>query len=97
MRSPSETYSVLHIPQPVPSISYPPFLNSNFSFPTLQPFPAIFLYVHPISPSTPLTFLPLVRFLYSIHLLGIVNFPHFLNELVIHYFEQPNSVFQNIS
>src|SRR6266540_2804249 len=97
MRSPPETYSVLHIPQPVPSIPYPPFLNSNFSFPTLQPFPAISLYVHPISPSTPLTLLPLVRFLYFVHLLGIVNFPYFLNKLVIHHFEQPNFVLRNIS
>src|SRR6266545_8252320 len=96
MRSPSETYSVLHIPQPVPSISYPPFLNSNFSFPTLQPYPAVFLHVHPISPSIPLILLPLVRFLCFVHLLEISNSLHFLNRLVIHHFEQIIFVLQNI-
>src|SRR6266540_70474 len=83
MRSPPETYFDLHNPQQVPSIPYPPFLNSNFSFPTLQPFLAVFLHVHSISSLTSLTLLPLVRFLCFDHLLGISNFLHFLNSVGI--------------
>src|SRR6266498_1258535 len=95
MRSLPETYFDLDNLQQVPSISYPPFLNSNFSFPTLQLFPAVFLHVHPISSSTPLILLPLVRFLCFVHLLGISNSFHFLNRFVIHHSEQIIFVLQN--
>src|SRR6266498_3704816 len=97
MRSPPEPCFDPDNPQQVSLIPYPPALNNSFSFPTPPLSPVIYLYVHPISPSTSLTLLPLVRFLYFVHLLRIVNFPHFLNELVIHHFEQPNFVFRNIS
>src|SRR6266540_2181212 len=97
MRSPPEPYFDLDNPLQVPSIPYPPALNNSFFFPTPPQSPVIFLYVLPTSLLILLVLLLLARVLYSVHLLEIVNFPHFLNELVIHHFEQPNFVFRNIS
>src|SRR6266540_894897 len=97
MRSPPKPYFDPDNLQQVPSIPYPPALNNSFFFSTPPQSPVIFLYILPTSPSISLILLLLVRVLYSVHLLGIVNFPHFLNELVIHYFKQPNFVFRNIS
>src|SRR6266542_6454581 len=97
MRSPPESYFDSNNPQQVPSIPYPPVLNNSSSFPTFPQSSIIFLYVFLTSLLILLVLLLLVRVLYSVHLLGIVNFPHFLNELVIHHFEQPNFVFRNIS
>src|SRR6266542_3722639 len=97
MQSPPELYFYPDNPQQVPSIPYPPALNNSFSFSTPSLSPVIFLCVLPTSLLILLVLLLLVRVLYSVHLLGIVNFPRFLNELVIHHFEQPNFVFRNIS
>src|SRR6266540_3476984 len=97
MRSPPEPYFDPDNPLQLPSIPYPPALNNSFFFPTPSLSSVIFLYVLLTSFSISLILLLLVRVLYSVHLLGIINFPHFLNELVIHHFEQPNFVFRNIS
>src|SRR6266511_3798247 len=97
MRNPPKPYFDPDNPQQVSSIPYPPALNNSFFFPTPPQSPVIFLYVLSTSLSISLILLLLVRVLYSVHLLGIVNFPYFLNELIIHHFEQPNFVFQNIS
>src|SRR6266542_6738863 len=97
MRSPPEPCFDPDNPQQVPLIPYPPVLNNSFSFPTPPLSSVIFLYILPTSLLILLVLLLLAIVLYSIHLLGIVNFSHFLNELVIHHFGQPNFVFQNIS
>src|SRR6266498_959856 len=97
MRSPPKLYVESDNPQQVSSISYPPALNNSFFFPTPPLSPVIFLYVLLTSFSISLILLLFVRVLYFVHLLGIINFPHFLSEFVIHHFEQPNFIFQNVS
>src|SRR6266542_7159252 len=78
MRSPSESYFDPDNPQRVPSISYPPALNNNSSFPIPPQSPVIFLYVLPTSSLISLILLLLEKVLYFIHLLKTLSFLHWL-------------------